>query len=135
MASLKRQQIPELKVDCQVSCTTEEKGTALVALLERCSAWSIQELRLHGQVGGKTWEGLAREITSGWQEDPQRPSTYLDNVFTDREVLRRGRRVDLRCVWEKTRWGPGWVVLLEQGGFEHVSFDQGGWQVIEKNIQ
>ena len=119
-------------MDCQVRCTTEEEGIPLVSLLKR---WNIQELCLHGQVGGKTWEGLARELASGGQEEmgrnqtpfpPSGPSKILGRVYTDREVLRMGRREDLRGVWEKTLYNTWWEGSWNWVGAGWCSWSKGG---------
>ena len=58
-------------------------------------AWEVEVLELSGEVGGQTWERLGREVARG----------RLRAVVTGREVVRRGRREDLRAVWRNTEVG------------------------------
>ena len=63
-------------------CSTEEEGRALAGLLERCSFWKLEVLKLEGDVGRETWEGMARAAGRG----------KVEQVNTRWEVVQRGRR-------------------------------------------
>ena len=120
LASHQRDQITEL-VTGIINCTTEEEGSALVSLLERCTTWRVRWLDLLGKVGGLTWEGLGREVARG----------KLGNVRATREVVRRGRKEDLRAVWQNTErwWGVDGERIWKEDGEEE------GWGKIEEIIQ
>ena len=92
LASLQGEQVTELEVDDIIFCSSEEKGTALGSIMEKCSRWRVGGLMLYGEVGGQTWEGLGRAAARG----------RLGYVPTKREVLRRGRREELLAVWGST---------------------------------
>ena len=121
LASLQRDQITALVVEGGVKCTTEEEGSALVSLLECSTTWKVWRLDLSGEVGELTWEGLGREVAR----------VNLGLVSANREVVRRGRREDLRAVWQPT--GLGWgteVEMIWTGDGEEE-----GWRKIEEIIQ
>ena len=53
-----------------IYCKTEEEGMALVSILEKSERWEMEDsisdegrLHLEGEVGGQTWQGLARVIS------------------------------------------------------------------------
>ena len=121
LASLKWEQNADLD-NWDTICTIEEEGRALVSLLERCCTWRVEVLELAGEVGGQTWERLARgRLARG----------RLGSVVTGREVVRRGRREDLWRVWRNTE--VGWDVGGE-GVWREDGEDQ-CWQKIEAMIQ
>ena len=120
LASLQRDQVTELEGD-SVRCNTEEEGSALVSLLESSTTWKVGMLQLSGEVGGQTWEGLGREVARG----------TLGVVMATREVVRSGRREDLRAVWQKTEevwWVDGEDIWKSYG-------EEEGWRKIEQMIQ
>ena len=89
---LQREQIKEL-VAQEIYRDTEKDGRALVSLrLERSTTWKARMLYMFDEVGGQTWKRLGREVTRG----------RLGCFATEREVVRRGRREDLRAVWGNT---------------------------------
>ena len=95
---IREQQMETLEAGT-ISCCTEEEGWALVQLLTSCS-WTLEALRLGGTVGSGTWEGLARVAEGLW----------CGSVFTTKEVIARGRREDVRKVWQMVARVEGWVV-------------------------
>ena len=97
-----------MEITGTVSCTTEEEGQALVSLLERCSSWRVGELDLEAGVGRKAWQGLGKAASRG----------RLEEVRSRREVVGRGRREDVRKVWEKTR--RSWVVEGRQVAWPEI---------------
>jgi hypothetical protein len=123
LASLKRHKITEMVVK-GVRCTTEEEGSALVSLLESSTTWRVGRLHLLGEVGQLTWEGLARVVARG----------TLEVVMATRGVMRRGRREDIRDVWQNTGlvW---WVVSVGGGVICKRDGEEEGWGIIENIIQ
>ena len=119
LASLEREQVVELVVG-NIACTTAEEGRALVTLLDKCKLWSILWLDLAGEAGGQKWEELVRAGARG-------RARYVD---FEREVLRRGRREELRAVWELTE--EAWLV---EGERIWKSDGEEGWAKIDKMIQ
>ena len=51
LASIKLEHITELEVR-NIYCTSEEEGSAMVSLLEKCTSWKVGMLKLFGGVGG-----------------------------------------------------------------------------------
>ena len=121
-----QKEIRELVIE-EVACYTEEEGMVLCSLLERCSTWRMDWLHLEGQVGGEAWRRLGREAARG----------RLTGVDIGREVVKRGRREDLRAVWGSVEFGwqvdglAGWVV-----DGEYIQKTEGGegWRRIEEII-
>ena len=128
LASLKREQISELH-GLDVHCTTDEAGRALVSLLEKSSTWRVDFLNLAGEVGGQTWEGLAREVARGRLVGGIGKGRG-GGIYTSREVVRRGRREDLRTVWDKTE--VAWSV--DEKYIWYMDEREEGWEQIEKII-
>ena len=93
----------ELEV-LDVLCTTEEEGLALTHLLSCCISWKLGQLRLTGQVGQGTWEGLAREADRG----------TVGSVDVPRNILKRGTVEDVRKVWECSESGIGLGGMAEE---------------------
>ena len=124
LASLATEQITELWSGI-ISCTSDEGGTALISILERCTMWSVM-LELgdgEGGVGEKTWQRLAREVARG----PGR----LRWLSAEREVVRRGSREDVRAVWksvETTMW-------VDRETIEKSDGEEEGWFKIEELIE
>ena len=127
LAFLMKERITELEVTyIPIYCKTEDEGRALVSLLEGCSSWRVEELIFSGEVGGQTWKGLGREVARG----------RLKQVRTPMWVVGRGRREDIRAVWENTEkwfwnyeeeWGEeGWRKIEKWIGVEWVHMDRGG---------
>ena len=122
LASLQREQIRELVVEgTSFDCTTEEEGRTLVSFLERCATWSVAWMDLGDEVGGLTWQRLGREVARG----------TLRRVGADSEVVRRGKREDLRTVWDNTK--IGW--LVDDEDILKIDGEEEGWGKIEKIIQ
>ena len=121
LASLHQsEEITELVVTFY-QCQEEEEGAALASLLERCTSWRVEVLHLSGQVAGQTWARLAREVVRG----------RLEDLETDLEVVKRGRRDDLIAVWGITE--GAWFV--EEEDFWKKDGEQEGLWKIEKMIQ
>ena len=124
LASLMKERITELEV-ASIYCGTEDDGRALVSLLGGCSSWTVKDLALNGEVGGQTWEALGREVVMG----------RVKEVWTTREVVGRGRREDLRAVWENTK--VGWMVedeWISKSDAEEGKEEEEGWREIEEMI-
>ena len=103
-------------------CYTEEEGKVLCSVLERCTAWRLRWLILKKEVGGETWRRLGRQVARG----------RIGYFQTGREVMRRGRREDLRALWGKgeENWQVGGMdgqVIQRSGGEE-------GWRKVEEMI-
>ena len=144
LVSLKIESLSELWAGGSITCRTEEEGRALVSLLESCKEWSVGldggssvgGLYLEGEVGGQTWEGLAREVArarelsrlwpgSGLQ---QGYSIGLGSVYTKREVVERGRRKDLLAVWKCT-W---YHFEVDEEKIEKSDGEKKGWKRIKQ---
>ena len=108
-------QISELVIDGFINCSTEEEGSALVSVLERCTTWTCYHLDLRRGAGEMTWEGLGREVARG----------RVRAVMVDREVV--GRREDLRAVWQNTEVG-----CVVHGKWIFRSDGEEGWRKIEE---
>ena len=123
LASRQRDQITEM-VGKDVRFYTEEEGSALVCLLERCASWRVGTLHLSGDVGELTWKGLARQVARG----------TLEVVMATMGVMRRGRREDLWAVWQNTGlvW---WVVAVGGDVIYKRDGEEKGWGMIEKITQ
>ena len=104
-----------------LECSTEEQGGALAHLLACCSSWQVGTLYLAWAVGERGWAGLARQAAVG--------KVRVINV--DDEVIVRGKKDDLRVVWESTElfwrrestegcWGVGskWKIVWKSEGLE-----------------
>ena len=98
---LQDQEVDQLEVT-SIRCYTEEEGWALVQLLSSCSSWSVRGLCLCDQVGRATWRRLASLV------EPNQTRGRVSCVYTTREVMARGRREEVRQVWQGTEWR--WVV-------------------------
>ena len=125
LASLEGEPITEMKVDWNIDCNTEEEGLARVSLLERSNTWELNTLALYGEVGGQAWERLAREVAklrSARLLGHYRG--YFGTIYTESELVRRGKREDLLAVWEEI-----YVAYVDR---EEEEFT---WQKIEEIIQ
>ena len=121
-----QKEIRELVIE-EVACYTEEEGVTMCSLLERCSTWRMDWLHLEGEVGGEAWRRLGRQSARG----------SLSGVDIGREVVKRGRREDIRAVWGSVQFDwrvdglGGWVVDGEY--IEKTDGDE-GWRRIEEMI-
>ena len=100
-------------------CYTDEDGMVLCSVLKKCTSWRLGWLILKEEVGGETWRRLGREVARG----------RLGVVHTSREVLRRGRREDLRILWGKGE--NDWQV---DGEVIEISDEEVGWRGVEEMI-
>ena len=131
-----QEEISDLVVG-NIVCCTEEEGMMIGCLLEKCSSWRVHTLRMwdephhHHQegaevgVGGQTWERLGRAAARG----------AVRHVSTNRKVVRRGRREDLRAVWgiTKVQWNRR-VNRRENPCILKSDGKKKGWRRIEKII-
>ena len=108
LVSLQEEPVSDLEVTSTISCSTEEEGRALAHLLESSTSWRLRELVLEGGVGREAWQGLGRAAGQG----------RLEEVRTGRRVMGRGKKEDVRRVWESTR--GDWVVDGRQQGWGEI---------------
>ena len=103
-----------------IVCITEGEGKAAVRLLAACLTWEVEHLCLYGGVGEATWASLAREGGRG----------RLERIYMWRQVLKRGRRWELRMAWRAVErgWGVGEEWVDKGRGIQH------GWERIEKKV-
>ena len=88
---LQELEVGKLKVG-MTFCRTEEEGSALVQLLSCSSSWHLNYLSVGNEVGSVTWAGLAKALDRG----------RMVAFSTTREVMARGRREDVRKVWQES---------------------------------
>ena len=129
-------EITDLAV-ANIVCCTEEEGMMIGCLLEKCANWRVHTLRMWDEphhhhhheagvgVGEQTWERLARAAARG----------TVRHVSTNRKVVRRGRREDLRAVWgiTKVQWNRR-INRRENPWILKSDGKKKGWRRIEKII-
>lgn len=75
------------------SCTDLVEAEAFHALAEKCQEMKLRDLRIAGEIGAEGWTALAEALRL-------HPNCYLSSVEVAKHVMLRGRREDLKTVWD-----------------------------------
>ena len=117
---LQQEEVQVLEVG-SLQADTEEEVRWCTRLLERCTEWRVEGKLVAWEVGEEGWRGLARAMARG----------KVQYLTTGREEVARGRREDVRRVWEGTQgwwWVDGEVVEAWEEVEEVLAMGQEEWR-------
>ena len=75
------------------SCKDLLEAKAFHTLAENCQVMKLRDLRIAGEIGTEGWAALAEALRL-------HPNCYFWSIEVAKHVMLRGRREDLRMIWE-----------------------------------
>ena len=91
----RRQQTRIALVDVSTfSCSDLIEAQAFLALAENCQVMKLRDLRIAGEIGAEGWTALAKALRL-------HPNCHFWSVDVPKHVMLKGRREDLRTVWDQ----------------------------------
>ena len=113
-----------------IPCNNKRTTDALFSLMERCQEICFRILRVEEEFGQEGWAVLRQAFQLPARRDPDWPYS----VRATRKAMAKGRREDLRAIWDTLKAVGFWTVVLQTDRYNNFLRVNGEeeWDRLEK---